>query len=221
MAYRCKKLLTVLVFIFISGFAVAQQQQIKVRFIGNCGLHLTDGKDNVYIDFPYKSGAFGYMKYDPSEIENIKPNATHIFTHWHPDHYSKKLAKKLTQKTYGPWRSKDLNGQTNILPGFTVQAFKTKHRFARRHNSYLITWHGKRIFMSGDTETAATIVTVKDIDYAFVPTWILTDAKEKNLKIDAKKFAIYHLYPTEKINVETPDKITLLDKQGEVISIPY
>jgi len=54
-----------------------------------------------------------------------------------------------------------------------------------------------------------------------VPYWILLDATEKTMKIDAKMFAIYHLYPNQKINIETPDRIVLLDKEDEVITVPY
>jgi hypothetical protein len=54
-----------------------------------------------------------------------------------------------------------------------------------------------------------------------VPYWILLDAQKKKMKIDAKMFAIYHLYPNQKINVETPDRIVLLDKQDEVIMMSY
>ena len=35
-------------------------------------MYLTDGKQNIYLDFPYKSGAFNYMKYAKSEVDSIK-----------------------------------------------------------------------------------------------------------------------------------------------------
>ncbi len=75
--------------------------------------------------------------------------------------------------------------------------------------------------LSGDTETSDIIATIKDINWAFVPYWILLDAKEKNLKIDTEKFGIYHLYPDQKIKNSSPEKIILLKKQGEVIKIQY
>jgi hypothetical protein len=49
---------------------------------------------------------------------------------------------------------------------FNIEVFKTKHRFTFKHYSYLITWHGKRIFFSGDTESAETIARVKGINWA-------------------------------------------------------
>jgi len=62
-----KKLIVIIVIILISSYS--QTNEITVKFIGNCGLYLTDGNLNIYIDFPYKSGAHNYMEYDKSEIE--------------------------------------------------------------------------------------------------------------------------------------------------------
>ncbi|MBC8882919.1 hypothetical protein H9X57_04590 [Flavobacterium piscinae] len=67
-----------------------------------------------------------------------------------------------------------------MIEDFKIESFKTKHRFTFKHYSYLITWHGKRIFLSGDTESADLISTVKNINWAFVPYWIMLDAKEKS-----------------------------------------
>lgn len=215
---------TVAFFLF-SLLSTAQSNAITIRFIGNCGLHMTDGTLDVYVDFPYKSGAFGYMEYPASEVDSIKPDATHIFTHRHPDHYSKKLAKKLSGTVYGPWKVKktrraDLTGPVYHAAQFTVETFRTKHRFSRHHFSYLITWHGNRIYLNGDTEGAETIAQVKATDFAFVPTWIIRDSKEKEITIDAQRFVVYHLYPSQKVTTDKP-KVTILQTQGEVLELPY
>ena len=189
---------------------------------------MTDGILNIYIDFPYKSGAHHYMEYDSSELDSVKSNPIFIFTHKHSDHYSgklvKKLSKKLDGKIYSPWNVKELLKLNNKLTDFTIEAFKTKHRFSINHYSYLISWHNKRIFISGDTEHAETIAALKDIDWAFVPVWLLMDANEKGIKLGdvSKMFAIYHIGPGDNItNNENEPKIKLLNKQGEIIRIPY
>jgi hypothetical protein len=87
-------------------------------------------------------------------------------------------------------------------------------------NSYLIIWHNKRVFISGDTENADTVAKVKNLNWLFAPVWLLSDAKEKNIKIDTEKFAIYHIGQKDKITT-TDSKIKLLNKSGEVIIIPY
>lgn len=211
---------------FLLGCSLqSQSDAITIRFIGNCGLYMTDGVLDVYVDFPYKSGAYGYMEYPGSEIDSLRSGATHLFTHRHADHYSKKLVKGLSGMVYGPWKVKkkrraDLSAPVYGAAAFKVETFRTKHRFALHHFSYLITWHGKRIYLSGDTEGAETIAQVKAIDLAFVPGWIMHDAKAKNITIDAERIAIYHLYPRETVTTENP-KIRTLEEQGAVLELVY
>jgi L-ascorbate metabolism protein UlaG (beta-lactamase superfamily) len=219
-----RKFTLIAALLFISNLGFGQSNEIKIKFIGNCGLYMTDGETNFYIDFPYKSGAYNYMEYDPAEIDSIKDNAVFIFTHRHADHYSKKLLKKLDGQKFDPWNVSELGKLSESIPDFGIQPFKTQHKvfgISFKHYSYLITWHGKKIYLSGDTENADTIAGVKDIDWAFVPYWIIIDANEKGLKIDADKIAVYHLYPNQKTNNLSPEKIIFLDKEGKEISISY
>lgn len=66
------------IFCLITAFGISQTKDIQIEFIGNCGLHMTDGITNFYIDFPYKSGAHGYMEFDESELDSIKENSIFI-----------------------------------------------------------------------------------------------------------------------------------------------
>ena len=63
-------------------------------------------------------------------------------------------------------------------------------------------WHHKRIFISGETENADKVAKVNNIDWLFAPVWILTDAKEKNLKIDAENIA-----GLQRLTAEVPETI--------------
>ena len=94
-----------------------------------------------------------------------------------------------------------------------------------RHYSYLINWHGKKIYLSGDTTNPETIGKIKDIDWAFVPYWILKNAKDQNIEIDAKMYGVYHLYPAQipsaKKNWDQTDDIRPMVEQGELIRIKY
>lgn len=212
----------------LTAWVTGQTNEITVRFIGNCGLAMSDGTSNLYFDFPYKSGAHHYMEYDLSELDSVKNNPVFIYTHKHSDHYSgklvRKLAKKLHGKVYSPGNVKELEKLNTALKDFRIEAFQTKHRFSFNHCSYLVTWHGKRIFISGDTEHAETIASVKNIDWAFIPVWLLTDAIEKEIKLreTVRIFVIYHIGPRDKITTDGSDpQIKLLDKQGERFTIPY
>lgn len=209
-----------LILLLLTNLSYAQTKEITVTFIGNAGFYMTDGTTNIYFDFPYKSGAFGYMPYDAAELNKIKDNSIHIFTHKHADHYAKKIVKKLKGKVYAGMNRKKISRLEKEIPDFKIKSYKTKHRFSFKHYSYAIEWHGKKLFVSGDTEHPETIGLIKDIDYAFIPTWILYYANLKNISIDAKNKVLYHLYPNEKVEEKVSDFI-IFDKQGMSIKIPY
>lgn len=214
----------------ITAFGFSQSKEIKIEFLGNCGLYLTDGNTNIYTDFPYKSGAYGYMEFDQSELDSIKENSIFIFTHKHSDHYSKKNLKRIIKekdgKKYGVSEISELEELNKNLNDFEIKAFKTKHKVFGinfKHYSYLITWHGKSIYLSGDTTNPETIGEIKNIDLAFIPYWLYENAKEQKIEIDADEIGIYHLYPTE---IEPVKKIFKdkenqypLTEQGKIISI--
>ncbi|MCA1761848.1 MAG: hypothetical protein LC664_02430 [Flavobacteriales bacterium] len=225
MKYVGRKICFVFALVVTSNLGFGQPNEITVRFIGNCGLYLTDGELNVYVDFPYKSGAFGYMEYDEAQLDSIKEDAIFIFTHKHGDHYSRKHTKRVLKAKNGekftPWNISKLEKRSETIPDFDFEAFKTKHRFSFNHYSYLITWHGKKIYLSGDTESAETIGKVDDMDWAFIPYWILYDAEENDIEIKAKMKALYHLYPQQKIEGEIPDDMVVLNVQNQLIRIPY
>jgi L-ascorbate metabolism protein UlaG (beta-lactamase superfamily) len=212
--------------LLLSLTSFGQTDEIKVRFIGNCGLYMTDGTTNFYIDFPYKSGAHHYMEYDLSELDSVKPNPLFIYTHKHSDHFSGKLVRRLARKlngsVYSPSNIDELLKLNNTIPNFKIEVFKTKHHFSINHYSYLINWHGKRIYISGDTEHVETIATIKDIDWAFMPIWLILDAQRKNvtLKDNVDMLVIYHIGPKDSITFKEPDpRVKLLTKQGEVMVI--
>ena len=221
-----KKICFIAILICLSNIGFAQSGQIIIRFIGNCGLYMTDGISNFYIDFPYTSGAHNYMEYDKSEIDNIKENPIFIFTHHHADHYSKKILRKLSGQKFDPWNIDELEKLNQSIPNFYIKAFETKHKvfgISFKHYSYSILWHNKKIYISGDTENAETIATEKNIDWAFVPVWLLLDAREKGIKLrdHIKMFGIYHIGLKDKITTDADPQFKLLDKQGEIITIPY
>ncbi len=221
MINKYKRIIACALMIILYNSVFAQNGELLVNFIGNAGFHITDGKTNIYLDFPYKSGAYGYMQYSESELNKIKDQSIFIFTHKHADHYARKITRKLNGKVYARHNRKRINKLEKSIPDFKIKSYKTKHRFSFSHYSYVIDWYGKRLFISGDTEHPETIGLIKDIDYAFIPTWILYYAKEKNISIDAKTKVVYHLYPNEKVEEKTNKDFILFDKQGMSLKIPY
>lgn len=218
------QLISITILFILSSYGYAQE--INVKFIGNCGLELSDGASSIYVDFPYKSGAHKYMEYDLSEIDSIRENATFIFTHKHSDHFSNPILNRVLRnkkgESYGPWNINELSHCGKAISDFSIEAFKTKHLFTFKHYSYLITWHGKKLYFSGDTESADTFLTMNAIDAAFVPAWFISDLIEKD-KIKesgkiAKQFIIYHIGPRDNVNI-TGDKIRMLKTSGERFKI--
>ena len=227
---KTKTLLIIAILVFLSHFSYSQSNEINIEFMGNCGLYLTDGKTNIYTDFPYKSGAHGYMEFDEAELDSIKKNSIFIFTHKHSDHYSKKNLKKVMKKKggqrFGVSNISDIKRLEDTIEDFKIDAFKTEHKvfgISFRHYSYLITWHGKTIYLSGDTTNPETIGKLEHIDLAFVPYWMLQNAKKQDITIDAKMFGVYHLHPEQiksaKENWDDVEYIRPMITQGERIII--
>lgn len=216
--------LVIVSLLFFSTTGFSQSNELKIRFIGNCGLHITDGVTDIYTDFPYKSGAHRYMEYADAELDSIRENAYFIFTHNHSDHYYKGKMKKILAekkgKQYGKWNIDELEKLGDSIPGFQIKAYKTKHAFSFKHYSYLITWHGKKIYLSGDTESAETILEMHDLDWAFIPSWLALEIGKSDKPLNAIKVGIYHIGPNDDVEIVGP-KVHMFKIQGEVITIPY
>jgi L-ascorbate metabolism protein UlaG (beta-lactamase superfamily) len=209
----------------VTHFSFAQNEKIEITFLGNCGFFMTDGNLNIYVDFPYKSGAYGYMTYSHGLLDSIHANSVFLYTHGHADHYSKKAFKKTNQKLYGPWTVKLLVGKkrkykldelNDSLPGFLITEYKTKHGLSYKHLSYLVEWNKKRIYISGDTHVADTLASAKNLDLVFAAPWVLYDAMEKDFKINAEKIIPYHLRSGENIPVDS-DKIIILQQNQKFV----
>jgi L-ascorbate metabolism protein UlaG (beta-lactamase superfamily) len=222
---KMKSAIMMLTLLVTSNLAFCQTQEIKIKFIGNCGLYLTDGDLDVYVDFPYKSGAFSYMEFDETEVDSIKENAIFLFTHKHADHYSRKYMRKTLRKKggkkYGKWNIQKLDELNDTIREFSVKAIETEHSLSLKHYAYLITWHGKRIYFYGDTETADIALTMKNLDWAFVPYWTAMEINKRKVEIDTKMLGVYHFYPTMETTNGSPEKVILFTNQGQLVKIPY
>lgn len=213
-----------IILLTFAAISLGQTSEIKIRFIGNCGLHITDGVKDIYTDFPYKSGAHNYMEYEGNELDSVKENAYFIFTHKHSDHYLKNgmnaFMTKKKGKMYGKWNIHEMEQLRDEIPDFEIIGYKTKHHFSFTHYSFLITWHKKKIYFSGDTENPETILTMTNLDWAFIPAWLVNSINESNQKLDSKMVGIYHIGPKDDIDIKG-EKVLMLNKQGAVITIPF
>jgi L-ascorbate metabolism protein UlaG (beta-lactamase superfamily) len=185
--------------------AQAAAPPLEARFIGNMALAISDGQTTLFTDFPYQSGYSIYMKYDPGEIRSETADALSLITHRHGDHWDRTLFERTGWKVVGP---EDAVGglppdrvlrslpvvprRSQITVGaMRIEALPTPHADIG-HYSYLVTWHGRRLYFTGDTETSETLVATPDLDVAFVSPWALKHAASRGHRIDARRIVVYH-----------------------------
>ena len=183
---------------------------ITITFLGNEAMHLTDGQLTLVTDFPYQSGAFGYMTYARDQAKAFR-NVVALITHRHDDHVEIATLKGLQWRVIGP---PDVARQlppssvvaasaaSTIDPELRVQAIETPHAKVD-HFSYLVEWHGRRFYFSGDTDDPSSLVAQKPLDIAFVSPWIYKAAQSRSNQIDAARIVIYHHTSGERVTLCT------------------
>lgn len=202
--------------------------ELTFTFIGNESFHITDGKNTIISDFPYQSGAFGFMEYEMEDVPTTE-GAICLVTHVHTDHWNAKLFDGLKgTKVIGPPSVTKYVDEARVievesgaaarLGDLDVIAISTPHNLAQDHFSYLIDWHGIRIYFPGDTETPAEILHRRDIDVMFITPWLIRTIERQNLTLDCDKLVVYH----QKADEEFPDfQGVVRMKQGEQFTVPY
>ncbi len=202
--------------------------ELTFTFIGNEAVHITDGTNTVISDFPYASGAYGYMAYDENNVPETD-GAILLITHAHTDHWdSKRFLEMDDTRVIGPpsvtenlpkERVIDVASGAAARPGhLDVLAIATPHEMAADHFSYLLIWHGLRIYFPGDTETPAEILHRRDIDVLFITPWLIRTIARQKLTLDCEKLVVYH----QKTDESFPDfQDVIRMKQGEQFTVPY
>ncbi|HEY7160171.1 MAG TPA: MBL fold metallo-hydrolase [Acidobacteriota bacterium] len=216
------KTIQFLLLLLISELSFADN--LTFQFIGNMAFYITDGKTALYSDFPYESGAFGYMKYDLKSVK-ISDHGVSLITHAHRDHWANELFEPLKLKVIGPPEVLKGVDPSRIIPfakeityeGIHVQPFSTPHANLT-HYSYLVTWHRIRMYFSGDTEELKTLLEMQNLDVAFISPWLARSLTENKQTVEAKNIVIYHHKDGEKVVAPTN---AVIPKQVEIFQIPF
>jgi L-ascorbate metabolism protein UlaG (beta-lactamase superfamily) len=200
----------------LSAVQVAHGGELTFTFIGNMAFHITDGKTTLVSDFPYTSGAYGYMEYDMGSVPKIK-NGVSLITHFHGDHWNARLFKDMKHKVIAPpGVTKNLDSK-RVVPfksdliafrDIEVQPIEMPHNLAPEHYSYLVTWHGLRLYFTGE----------KDIDVMFISPWLIRTIERQNLTLDTKHLVVYHQKIGEKF---PPFQNYKRMKQGESFKVEF
>ena len=195
-------------------------EQLDIQYIGNASFVLSDGKKNVFIDFPYEVGAYGFaMDYSLDSIITGDNNIS-IITHHHGDHWWRKGFMDSNNKLFAPYfvrlfvpkSRKILFKEHTVIDDLIINPIKTPHGFTIApfgfninlkcisHYSYILFWHNKKIFISGDANSEYELLQRENnIDIAIITYWNGEYAFMNNKNIDANNIILCHFFNLEQI----------------------
>lgn len=195
------RLLCICALVLLGTAAVAQTPPLDITFIGNEAVAVTDGRLLLVTDFPYRSGAFGYMTYDRSVLDPAGRSVVLLITHRHDDHFDPRALRDSSWRVLAPDevssklpRGVALRLDSVVTIGSaTIRPIVTPHhKGAVEHQSYLLEWAGRRLYFVGDTEDPSALLAQRNLDVAFVTPWLWKAARQRNARIDARQVVIYH-----------------------------
>jgi hypothetical protein len=195
---------------------------LHARFIGNAAVEITDGPFTLLTDFPYESGAFGYMAYDPAEI-HPRANSVCLFTHAHADHFAPALVGRIGCAVIGPPSVSSKVSGLKVLPleptisigPLVVTPVRTDHG-SEPHDSYRVNWKGLSIYFTGDTDSTAEVSRQGRLDALFITPWLLAKTPAAGVLPEAARVVIYHHRAGEKVE---PCLSCLVPRQGQSFSM--
>ena len=187
-----------LIALLLAAAAAAPAGRLELRFIGNMAFHVTDGRTVLVTDFPYRSGYSGYMTWRPADVPDTAGGLA-LITHGHPDHFERPLFERTDLTLIAPPDVSRLVPAARTIAfaprmrfrDLEVEAFETPHA-GIGHCSYLVTWHGRRLYFTGDTESTAQLLSMKALDVAFVSPWLLRSVARQGARLDAAIVVVYH-----------------------------
>lgn len=185
---------------------------------------ITDGTLTVMTDFPYQSGYSRYMTYDATEIRSTTASTLALITHRHGDHWERALFERTGWKVLGPADvTAGLPAARVVAPApsvtfgpVVIEPRETPHANIG-HYSYVVTWHGRRLYFSGDTAQTRDLFDAGEIDIAFLSPWFYRAALRSGRPLNAKQVVIYHQESGQSVP-ECRQACRLL-RQGETIGI--
>jgi len=165
-----------------------------------------------------------------------------LITHAHGDHFDAELIKKLKQeKTVivgpksvveklgfgtimknGETKTPVLDVEVEAIPMYNTTAERSQFHPKGDGNGYVITIDDNRIYIAGDTEDIPEMLSLKDIDYAFICmnipyTMTVEQAASAVLKFHPKTVFPYHYRQKDGINnIETFKKLVSVDPKIDV-----
>ena len=215
-------------------YTIQNSKAVSITYTGNMGVLISDEKTAVWIDGLHEYYGPEYLNPPDSLIEKAytkRPPFNNLqwllFTHYHRDHFSKKLVNHFLQKksrykvigapqvvdsllasdAVNAW-DKNTEVFYDNLSSLRIKAFNIPHTWPQRHAkvqniAYLVELNGFRILHTGDADTdmdAFTHAGIGLIDAAIVPEWFINNKSGKQIieNLGAKKVIVAHIPPNEK-----------------------
>lgn len=196
---------------------------LLATFIGNMAFAITDGTTTIYTDFPYESGYSGYMTYDFAAVPKTA-GALCLVTHGHRDHFDAPLFAKMDAMLIAPPDVEARVPKERTIPfapkmryrDVEIEALETPHA-GIGHASYLVTWHGLRLYFTGDTDGVDQLLAMKNLDFAFVSPWLIERVAGMKGRIDARQVVCYHHQADERVPAF---QNRIVPRQGETLALP-
>lgn len=205
----------------------------SIIYTGNMGILINSEKTAVWIDGLHEYYGQDYLNPPDSLLEKsfsgtgpFAPLKWLLFTHYHRDHFSKKLATRFlrikqdakviaapqvvdsfsVKVVVNAWNK---NGQLihDDAAGLRIYAFNVPHVWPQRHNkvqniAYLVEINGVRILHAGDADTdegAFERIGISSVDVAIIPQWFDSEKGRSIIKkLKPQKVIVTHIAPVEK-----------------------
>jgi L-ascorbate metabolism protein UlaG (beta-lactamase superfamily) len=181
--------------------------KMTITFIGHATLMIEGGNQVIHIDPVSKEADYSLL-----------PKADLILiTHEHYDHLDKKAVAMITKaqtKIMVSLSCKGLidnalvlaNGEKQSFGDWNIEAVPAYNIVNKRPdgntyhpkgsgNGYVITYGGKRLYISGDTENIPEMANLRNIDIAFLPMNLPYTMTPQMVAVAAKSFMPAILYP--------------------------
>lgn len=173
---------------------------LSVDMVGNAGVVLSDAETSVVVDLPYEPGAFGYMRYDPAELQP-RGTVVAVVTHHHRDHFDPGLfSARAGWRVVGPPSvvtdlpaDRVIAGDSVTVGRFSIVVIPTPH--TADHRSYRVRWAGLAFYFVGDTEETSLLVDEPPLDLLFITPWLACSLSDAGRWPDAERAILYHRRP--------------------------
>jgi len=176
--------------------------ELRIRFIGNAAFEIDDGRHTLLVDFPYVSGAGGFMTFDSGAVRPRGPVLA-LFTHRHLDHFDRDALLARGWPAYGPPDLLALLPSDRVFSradsvGFGAFAVVRLPERGVHHAdvdgaAFLISWRGRRIYHSGDVVDPAALEAMPELDVALVQQNLLCwMAQQRGARVPAREIVVFH-----------------------------